>query len=109
MNFAKSILFVSPNIVEQEAKHLSKEFGVPLTKDLGVHLGHQLVHQGINHKLHSRLLERMRGRLKGWKSKNLSRAGRITLAKSVLNSVPVFFMQLERLPVKIHKEIDNLV
>lgn len=109
INFTKSLLFVSLNIAEQEMKQLSKEFGVPLTKDLGSYLGHQLVHQGSNHKLHSRLPGRMRGQLEGWKTKSLLRVGRITLAKIAHNTVPVFYMQLERLPVKIRKEVDKLV
>lgn len=42
-------------------------------------------------------------------SKILSKAGKITLSKSVLSSIPNFFMQLERLPSKMHKELDMLV
>lgn len=39
----------------------------------------------------------------------VSRGGRIVLAKTVLNSILVFFMQLERFLTKIHNEIDKVV
>lgn len=45
----------------------------------------------------------------GWKTKVLSREGRITLAKFVLNSIPIFIMQLEKYLANIHKEIDKMV
>lgn len=51
----------------------------------------------------------MKDRLEGWKTRVLSRAGRITLAKSVLNSITIFSMQLEKFPTYVHKEIDKLV
>lgn len=98
INFTKSLLFVSPNIVEQRAKHLSKEFRVPpdegsrsLLRPLSYSLGKQS-------QITRNIAGRMRGKLESWKSKSLLRAGRINHAKTVLNSVPVFFMQLERLP-----------
>lgn len=60
-------------------------------------------------KLHSRLLQKRIDRLEGWKARCLSRAGRITLAKSVMNSIPIFYMQLEKLPSELNKEIDRAI
>lgn len=48
-------------------------------------------------------------RLEGWKLKCLSRAVRITMAKSVLNSIPIFHMQLEKMPTCVHKELNKAV
>lgn len=47
--------------------------------------------------------------MEGWKAKCMSRAGRITLAQSILNNMTIFHMQLQRLPSKIHKELDKAV
>lgn len=55
------------------------------------------------------LLQKLNDRLQGWKSRCLSRAGRINLVKAVINSIPIFHMQLERLPRKVHKEFDKAV
>lgn len=38
INYTKYLMFVSPNIAEQEARRLSQSLGVPLTKDLGSYL-----------------------------------------------------------------------
>lgn len=78
-----------------------------LIKDLGTYLWHKVAHQGRNKKLHDRLLQRLKDYLEGWKSRCLTRAGRVTLAKSVLSSVLVFNMQLGKLPSRVHKEIDR--
>lgn len=51
----------------------------------------------------------MKDILEGWKTKVLSRARRVTLVKSVLNSIPMFYMQLEKFPANVHKEIDKMV
>lgn len=83
--------------------------GILLTKYLGRYLGYEIIHHGSNKKLHEKILQKLNGRLEGWKVKCVSRAGRITLAKSVLNNILIFFMQLEKLPSRIHKEINRLV
>jgi len=44
------------------------------------------------------VLERVKGKLSRWKGRCLSMAGRICLIKSVLSSVPLFFMSLFKLP-----------
>lgn len=36
-------------------------------------------------------------------------AGRLTLAKSVINTIGVFQMQVQKLPVSVHKEQDRYV
>lgn len=56
------------------------------------------------------MTEFFRNEERSWRGGNIgSRAGRITLAKSIFSGIPVFFMQLQRLPAKIHKDIDRLV
>lgn len=72
-------------------------------------MGYDFLHSGSNKKLQEKILQKLNGRLEGWKAKCLSRARRIMLAKSVLNSIPIFFMQLEKLQSKIHKEVDRLI
>ncbi|CAN1157552.1 Putative ribonuclease H protein At1g65750 [Linum perenne] len=48
----------------------------------------------------------MEKKLEGWKLKNLSLAGRVTLAGSVLNSIPSYAMQTALLPVSTTNAID---
>lgn len=65
------------------------------------------MHKGRNHKLHASILQRLKDKFEDWKARCLSRAGRITLAKTVSNIIPIFFMQLERMPAGLHKAINR--
>ena len=44
----------------------------------------------------------------GWKFKFLSFSGRVTLIKSVLTSLPIYFMSLFKMPEKIASELDKI-
>ncbi|GJY04134.1 RNA-directed DNA polymerase, eukaryota, reverse transcriptase zinc-binding domain protein [Tanacetum coccineum] len=46
------------------------------------------------------VIDRLRDRLSSWKAKNLSISGRLTLVKSVLGSVPLYFLSLFKAPLK---------
>lgn len=91
-------MLCSANVHHEEAKRLSDFLGIPLTECLGKYLGHRVIHRGMNVVGHKELIERVHGRLEGWKIKFLSRAGRLMLAQSVLSSLPIFQVQLEKLP-----------
>lgn len=90
INYAKSNVFFSQNVTEEEAAVLSYKLGIPSTKVLSEYLGFNLNHQGRNKETHMELLRRIEGELAGRKNKCLSKAGRITLVRSVLNAIPVF-------------------
>lgn len=109
INFNKSSVFFSTNVPNAEALRLSSKLGIRPTLELGTYLGHKVHHQGRSNRANNLLLEKVRGRLDGWKIKSLSLAGRLTLAKSVINSMGVFQMQVHRLPASVHKELDKYV
>lgn len=91
VNFQISLLYCSPKVPSQDAERLSLELGIPQTKDLGRYLGQQLVHSGNNRVAYEQMLQRIQNKLEGWKTKCLSRAGRLTLAHSMLSSIPTFY------------------
>lgn len=55
------------------------------------------------------LLKKFQGRLAGWKVNMLSHAGRTVLIKSVLCSVPVYYMAVEKLSNKAIDELEGLM
>jgi len=54
------------------------------------------------------VVERFRKKLVGWKSK-LSRGGRLTLLKSSVWSLPIYFMSLFTIPVTIARSLEKII
>jgi len=54
------------------------------------------------------IIEKVQARLQTWKSSCLSRAGRLVLIKSVLNSLPLYYLSLFKVPKKVANDIVRL-
>ncbi|GMP42072.1 hypothetical protein CsSME_00011936 [Camellia sinensis var. sinensis] len=54
------------------------------------------------------VLDKFKGKLSGWKKRLLSFAGRLTLIKSVLSSLPIYYLSLFRMPKCVIKEVDKI-
>lgn len=104
----KSKLFLSPNISHSLASGISNILGIPLTNNLGKYLGVPIIHGRVTKQTYSEVLEKVQSRLSGWKAKNLSLAGRVTLKNSVTSSLPLYTMKSTKLPLAIFDNIDKL-
>ncbi|CAN1167006.1 Putative ribonuclease H protein At1g65750 [Linum perenne] len=83
--------------------------GIAATQDLGRYLGVPILHGRVTKATYEYILHRMDEKLAGWKAHNLSLAGRVTLASSVLNAIPSYAMQTAFLPVSICDSIDRKI
>ncbi|CAL5323657.1 unnamed protein product [Camellia sinensis] len=54
------------------------------------------------------VLDTIKTRLTGWKRRLLSFAGRLTLIKSVLSNLPIYYLSLFRMPCGVVREIERL-
>ncbi|KAK8318738.1 hypothetical protein V6Z12_A13G192300 [Gossypium hirsutum] len=54
-------------------------------------------------------IKKLRKLLSRWEGKLLSLAGRVTLAKSILQSIPNYFMQSTLIPLGVCKEVEKLI
>ena len=54
------------------------------------------------------ILEKMVRRLAGWKRLYLSKGGKVTLIKNTLSSLPMYFLLLFPIPVKMAKRMEDL-
>lgn len=67
----------------------------------------------ISHKRPSRnqvqfIVDKVRTRLATWKTKFLSKAGRMTLISSTLSAIPAYYMQATFLPSSTLQDIDSI-
>ncbi|CAL1384516.1 unnamed protein product [Linum trigynum] len=108
VNFSKSILYVSPNIPRRKAELLSTRAGIPLKAALGRYLGIQAIHERVTKGRYQSLLLRIQKKMAPWKAKRLSFAARLTVAKSVTASLPVYNMHTELIPSGVCRSIDKI-
>ncbi|GJS21791.1 reverse transcriptase domain, reverse transcriptase zinc-binding domain protein [Tanacetum coccineum] len=54
------------------------------------------------------VVNRFRVRLSSWKSKTLSIGGRLTLIKSILGSLPIYYFSLFKAPLKVIKLLESI-
>ncbi|XP_019198912.1 PREDICTED: uncharacterized protein LOC109192673 [Ipomoea nil] len=103
----KSQVLFSKNTVPGLADDLTRRLNIARTMDFGKYLGVPAIHGRVTCNTFSDLLTRINSRLEGWKAKNLSLAGRVVLAKSVLNAIPIYTMQTTALPKSLCLEIEK--
>lgn len=73
-----------------------KYLGVPVRANMGLKRNWQPI------------IERVQNRLSSWKAKNLSFGGRLTLVKSVLGSLPIYFFSFFKAPTSIIEHLERL-
>ncbi|CAL1381562.1 unnamed protein product [Linum trigynum] len=105
----KSRVFFSKNVTVAEGDAISNALNIPTTANLGRYLGVPVIHDRVSKATYTELIDRIDKRLAGWKVKSLSLAGRITLAQSVLSSLPAYTRQTLLLPASVREYIDKKI
>lgn len=108
MNKETTNLFCSRNVHPKVDATLSQNSGFSVVPDLGKYLGIPLHHKRVYRWTFQFIKDKLRTCLNKWKANFLSLAGRITLAKSVLNTIPVYYMQTNLLPFTVCDSIDRI-
>jgi len=108
VSLEKSKIFFSNNVSRDMERLITAESGIGSTRDLGKYLGMPILQKRINKATYGEVLEKVNSRLTGWKSRTLSLAGRITLTKAVLSSIPVHSMSSIILPASTLESLDKV-
>ncbi|GJW33657.1 reverse transcriptase domain, reverse transcriptase zinc-binding domain protein [Tanacetum coccineum] len=107
VNLSKSRLFgigISPNVVEEVVVSLGCTHDVFPFLYLGLPVGKSMRFcEGWNE-----VVNRFQDRLSAWKPKTLSIGGRLTLIKSILGSLPLYYFSLFKAPQKIIKLLESI-
>lgn len=99
----------SKNVSRAKVAKYAAITGFQCTANLGRYLGFPLLTGRIKKSDFGFIIDKINGRLAGWKSKLLNRAGRVTLAKSVISSMPIYTMQNNWIPEGICDKLDATV
>lgn len=108
MNKNKTRVYFSRNVHISRGISLSHTMGIGLTGDLGKYLGIPLLHKKASYLTFAPVIEKTKNRLSGWKRSCLNMAGRSTLIKAVLSSLPSYHMQTMLLPKGLLRDLDKL-
>ncbi|GMJ01911.1 hypothetical protein HRI_003860300 [Hibiscus trionum] len=108
LNLCKSKILginIDEGVVNSWARWLHCQSESFPTMYLGLPLG-QLKNSAV---IWNPVLEKVGSKLSGWKSKLLSFGGRLTLIKSVLSTIPVYYMSIFPMPVSISKKLTSMI
>ncbi|WMV36832.1 hypothetical protein MTR67_030217 [Solanum verrucosum] len=106
VNWHKSCLYLVNQVTNMQilAENLGCQMDSLPTKYLGMPLGAK----NKEVEVWSEVLERSERKLTRWKSQYLSMGGRLTLIKSVMDTLPTYMMSLFPIPGNIEKKINKL-
>ena len=108
LNYSKSC-FISWNSCDQAwARDIARSVGCSHSTCRFTYLGFPLGDHMNKCSAWKPVMEKIQNRLASWKAKILSRAGRLTLIKSVLNSLPVYYISMFKMPNAIALKIVKL-
>lgn len=107
INFSKSKIFGVGDraLVAEAAAILGCIAGSLPSRHLGLPLGSSSRSKGI----WDPVIETMEKRLALWKSKMISKGGRLTLIKSALSNIPIYHLSLFHLPASVARKLDSIV
>jgi hypothetical protein len=104
----KTSIFFSKNVSRGVKDKLLRISGFRETDELGRYLGVPLIGQAPRKRDFQYLVDQVAAKLTNWKAKQLSFAGRVTLAKSVIEAVPVYPMMSTKIPKSCLNDIQKL-
>lgn len=110
INPENSTTWFSKGCSEECKERLRLEIGAREADQTEKYLG-VLVTQGQQQidLIHNLLIEKFNSKLAGWKVHMLSFAGRLTLIKSMLISIPVYFMTIAKLPNRTLDQLNSMM
>lgn len=107
INFVKSSIFSSTRF-GVELTEIAKELNCSIGSWPMSYLGMPIGFSSRRRVFWMPLVKKMRDKMAKWKAYSLNQAGRITLVKSVIDSVPVYWMSLHQMPKSVSNQIERI-
>lgn len=97
------------NVDERRRVELATQATIPIINDLGRYFGVLSIHKSVTASSFTTIIERISSRLVGWKTRTLSFARMVTLAKSVLLAILYYPMQTMLVPAGVCDKIEGII
>lgn len=107
INFSKSMV-CGVGVEDEVVEEMSEIMGCIKSELPMKYLGLPLGANPRRIKTWQPIVERVKKRLAVWKSRSLSIGGRITLIKSTLSSLPIYYMSLFKIPIAVAKCLEKI-
>ena len=98
MSVTKSRLWFSPSTPRHIKEQVAGIFRIRTIDYIGTYLGMPIFISRCTAQSYQYLVDNIRSRIEGWQAKYLSMAGRATLIKAFVTSIPIYAMQTTLLP-----------
>lgn len=108
MHFSKSSLFFSKNVSAEMKGIIKRIAGMKILAKIGKYLGFPFVEDRRPRNKINYIVDRVKSKLAGWKTNCLSMAGKVILAKFVLSAIPLYPMQVAKVPVSVCNGIEKI-
>ncbi|XP_016750407.1 uncharacterized protein [Gossypium hirsutum] len=109
INIQKTNIFFSKSVDDSLGRCISDFLGFPEVINLGHYLGVPLLHDKVTSSTLRFVVDTVHSKLTSWNTKQLSFVGKVTLAQSILLSIPICFMQTMMVPKGICAEIECML
>ena len=109
VNSGKSEILFSPDVTRRRKRYICRKLGMNATNNLGRYLGFPILTKGRLGSAFNFVVERVQNKLAGWRTKLLSRAGKLVLVKSAAAPIAKYYMQCQALPSKVCDAVDKTV
>lgn len=108
-NTEKSNIFFSKSTSRRDRQTIKETLGFKEMGPKAIYLRNSFILGRNKTKEFFNLKERIKSRLGGWNKHLLSKAGKATLIKSVIQAMPTYMMATYLLPLKVCEDLDALV
>jgi len=108
INYHKSVLTFSYNASPQQKEVVTSIFNIPHRASLGKYLGCPLFQGRPSKSTFKEIIDKATAKLQGWKVKCLSKAGRIVIIQSHVESLTAYTIQCLQVPTATSHHLDKL-
>ena len=108
INMNKSEIMVSPNMSDVDRSNIESIFQTPIVEKPGIYLGSDLDLTKWKGVLFNKITHRLLAKLASWKIPLLSFAGRVTLVKHYLLTIPSYLLAVFKAPSYFFQHVQSI-